>query len=207
MMPVPFERQCQVSPLDLQPQIQDTLGVLDNLVASKLGLAVQSVHEADRDLCHGATHRLCSHHHLHLEGVALALRLPDDLLQHLLFVQPEATGQIAHARPQHGIREQIRPPADELALEVPAVNAAIAGVARAGHNVVVTLLLHADHVRDELGVVTEVGVHDDDEVARRELQAVDVGGAETQLAGAGADLDVRGVDFGELSGDFLGAVG
>jgi hypothetical protein len=53
----------------------------------------------------------------------------------------------------------------------------------------------------------EVGVHDDDEVARCELQAVDVGGAEAELAGARAELDARGgVGFLELLGDFLRSV-
>lgn len=56
-------------------------------------------------------------------------------------------------------------------------------------------------------MVAEVGVHDDDEVARCELEAVDVGGAEAELACARPDLDVRGVDFGKLRGDFLGTVG
>jgi hypothetical protein len=39
-------------------------------------------------------------------------------------------------------------------------------------------------------VVREVGVHDDDEVAGGELQAVDVGSAEAELAGAGLEDDV-----------------
>lgn len=56
-------------------------------------------------------------------------------------------------------------------------------------------------------MVAEVGVHDDDEGSRAELEAVDVGGAEAELAGAGLELDVRGVGFDELVGDFLGAVG
>jgi len=56
-------------------------------------------------------------------------------------------------------------------------------------------------------VVGEVGVHDDDEVARRELQAVDVGGAEAEFAGACAQLDFgAAVGFLELFGDVLGAV-
>ena len=56
-------------------------------------------------------------------------------------------------------------------------------------------------------VVGEVGVHDDDEGAGSELQAVDVGGAQAQLSGAGLEEDaVRGVEGLELSGDLLGAV-
>jgi len=56
-------------------------------------------------------------------------------------------------------------------------------------------------------VVREVGVHDDDEVAGRELQAVNVGGAEAELAGAGAELDLgAAVGFLELFRDVLGAI-
>jgi hypothetical protein len=55
-------------------------------------------------------------------------------------------------------------------------------------------------------VVREVGVHDDDEVAGRELQAVDVRCAEAELAGARLEEDVGGVGFCELVGDDLGAV-
>lgn len=56
-------------------------------------------------------------------------------------------------------------------------------------------------------MVAEVRVHNDDKVARRELQAVDVGCSETKLAGAGLEEDVGGVGFDELVGDLLGAVG
>jgi hypothetical protein len=61
-------------------------------------------------------------------------------------------------------------------------------------------------------VVAEVGVHDDDEVARRELQAMDVCGAEAELAGAGLQLDAIAaaggvVGFLQSAGDGLGAVG
>jgi hypothetical protein len=55
--------------------------------------------------------------------------------------------------------------------------------------------------------MAEVGVHDDDEVARAEVQAVNVGGTEAELAGAGLELDMRGVGFDELGGNFLGAIG
>jgi hypothetical protein len=60
----------------------------------------------------------------------------------------------------------------------------------------------------EFGVVAEVGVHDDDIVACRELQAVDVGRAETEFACSRVQFDVLGADGGdELLCDFLGAVG
>lgn len=57
-------------------------------------------------------------------------------------------------------------------------------------------------------MVREVGVHDDDEVARREFQAVDVGGAEAQFARARFQHDALGsVELLQLLGDLQGAVG
>lgn len=56
-------------------------------------------------------------------------------------------------------------------------------------------------------MVAEVGVHDDDKVAGDELQAVDVGRSEAQLAGARLEDDVGGVGLDELVGDILGSVG
>ena len=63
--------------------------------------------------------------------------------------------------------------------------------------------------------MAEVSVHDDDKGAGAELQAVDVGGAEAEFAGAGLEQDAWGLGGGgegvvgahELLGDDLGAVG
>jgi hypothetical protein len=56
--------------------------------------------------------------------------------------------------------------------------------------------------------VREVGVHNDDEVAGDELQAVDVGGAEAELAGARLEDNVRGAEGGlEFFGTCEGAIG
>jgi hypothetical protein len=53
----------------------------------------------------------------------------------------------------------------------------------------------------------EIGVHDDDEVAGRELEAVDVGRAEAEFARSRVQFDVRGaVGFDQLLCDVLGAV-
>ena len=57
-------------------------------------------------------------------------------------------------------------------------------------------------------MVAEVGVHDDNIVAGRELQAVNVGRSETEFASSGLQFDVLRADGGdELLCDFLGAVG
>ena len=57
-------------------------------------------------------------------------------------------------------------------------------------------------------MVGEVGVHDDDIGAAGELEAVDVGGAEAELAGARLQDDAfGGVELLELFGYCEGAVG
>lgn len=57
-------------------------------------------------------------------------------------------------------------------------------------------------------MVGEIGVHDDDKAACREFQAMDVCGAQAELAGAGFEDDVRGgVEGLQLLGDGEGAVG
>ena len=56
-------------------------------------------------------------------------------------------------------------------------------------------------------MVREVGVHDDDEVARHELEAVDVGRSETQLSRAGLEHHVRRVGLDQLLRDYLRAIG
>jgi hypothetical protein len=203
LMPLP----CVRFPLDLPPQVQDSLGVLHNLITTQLALAVETIDERDGNLLHVATHSLGPHNHLHLERVTLGLGAGNDLLQHLLLVQSEATGAIADAGAEHGIAEQVGAAADELALEIPAVDAAVAGVAGAGDDVGAGAGLDRDHLGDELGVVREVGVHDDDEVALGELQPVDVGRAQAQLARARLQHDARGaVDLLQLLGNVLRAI-
>lgn len=57
-------------------------------------------------------------------------------------------------------------------------------------------------------MVTEIGVHDDHEVARCELETVDVGCSETEFASSGLEDDVVGAPyFLELFCNFLGAIG
>ena len=55
-------------------------------------------------------------------------------------------------------------------------------------------------------MVGEIGVHDDYVVAGCKLEAVDVGGAKTELASAGVEVDVGSIDLCELIGNDLGAV-
>lgn len=128
-------------------------------------------------------------------------------MQDAFLVQAEAASEVTDTGAEDGVGKQVGAAADKLALEIPAKDAAVARVARAGDNVIVGRLLQRNHLRDELGVVAKVGVHDDDKVARRKLQAVDVGGAEAELAGARLEEDVRLVRLDQLVGDFLCSIG
>jgi hypothetical protein len=199
------------TPLNLQPKRQNSLCILHNLIPAQLTLPINTIHKTNGHLRNRTAHRLGPHHHLHLERIPLALGTEHDLLQHLLLVQPKAPREITHPRPQDRIRKEIRPPAHQLPLQIPAVHAAVAGIARARDDIIAAvrrqLLLPRDHLRDELGVVRKVGVHDDDEVAGRELQAVHVGRPEAELAGAGLQVDVRRVGSCQLVGYDLRAVG
>lgn len=127
-------------------------------------------------------------------------------MEHRLLVQSKTSREIAHARSQNGIGKQIGTTADELALEIPAENAAVTGISGTGDDVEVALLLEGNHLGDELGVVGEVGVHDDNEVASDELQAVNVGRTEAKLSSARLEVNVGRVGLDELLGDFLRAV-
>lgn len=193
--------------LNSEPQRKDTLAILDNLVTAQLALTIQTVDKSNGHLSNRAAHGLGTNHHLHLERVPLAHGARNDLLQHTLLVQSEATSDIADTRAEDSGGKQVGAAADKLALQVPAKHTTVASIARARNNIVVGRLLHCDHLRDELWVVAKVGVHDDDKVARRKLQAVHVGGSEAELAGARLEEDVRFVGLDELVGHFLGSVG
>lgn len=174
-------RTHQWKALDLQPQVENTLEVLDDLGSAKLALAKEAINKGNRALLDLITHGFGTDHHLHLEAVTLALSAGNNLLQHLLLVQTEATRQVADAGHQHDVGDQVGSARGKLAEEVPAVNSALdisaVRIPRASDNVRVGLLLDSNHLGDELGVVAEVGVHDNDEVAGGILQAVDVGGS------------------------------
>lgn len=156
-------------------------------------------------------HGLSTDHHLHLEAVSLALSVENDLLEHVLLVQAEATSQVAHTWHQHDVGDQVRSARSELPEQIPAVYTSLdiseVGVSGSGYNVGVAGLLDLDHLGDELGVVAEIGVHNDNEVAGAEFQAVDVSGSQAELACAGLEDDVFfAVELLELLRDFEGAV-
>ena len=67
---------------------------------------------------------------------------------------------------------------------VPAIDSTIASIACAGDHVKVAFLLLQDELGDELGVVAQVRVHDNDEVARGVLDPVHIGCTETQFLGS-----------------------
>ena len=196
---------------NLQPQVEHTLEVLDDLRATQLAFSVETVNKCDGTLLHLVAHSLGANHHLHLETVTLALGAGNDLLENLLLIETEATSQVAHTGHQHHVRDQVGSARGELAEQIPAVdttlNISAVGVPGTSHDVGVATLLDANHLGDELGVVAEVGVHDDDEVAGGEGQTVDIGSSEAELALTGLQDDmVCAVELLELLRDFEGTV-
>lgn len=189
------------------PKLQNALGIFHNLLAAELAVAIHSVDEGDGHLSDREALGLGRNSQSHLHGETTDVRALEQLLQHVPLVQPEGTGQVAHAGAQHGVGKDVGALGGKLALEVPAVNTTVAGIAGARDDVVVAGLLLGNHLGDELGVVAEVGVHDNDVVALGELEAVNVGGTESELACAGLQLHMGSVELDELGGDILGAVG
>lgn len=202
---VPFHHIILV--LDLEPQVENTLSILNNLVTTELALSVQTVDKGNRNLGDSAAHGLGTHHQLHLETVSLALGAGNGLLKGSTLIETETACEVAHTRTKDSVSEQVGATADELALEIPAKDTTVSCVSSTCNNVVVALLLEGNHLGDELGVVREVGIHDDNEVAGNELETVDIGRSETEFASAGFEEDVGRVGLDELLGDFLGSIG
>lgn len=64
--------------LNLQPQGQYTLEILNNLRATQFAFAVEAVDEGDRTLGDLVAHCLGTDHHLHLKTVTLAFSVEDN---------------------------------------------------------------------------------------------------------------------------------
>lgn len=128
--------------LDRPPQTDDALKVPDDLAASKLALAKQSVDKGDGHLTDLVPLGERADHHLHLEDVPFGRARGDHVSQHFLPVQPgvalaggcvprtgkidspERTRQVGDAWPEEGVGKEVCTTADELAVQVPAVHAA-----------------------------------------------------------------------------------
>ena len=65
---------------------------------------------------------------------------------------PEGPREVRNARSEQHLRQEVGAARDNLPFQVPTVDAAVAGVTRAGHDVVVVLPLHLDELRDKLGL-------------------------------------------------------
>lgn len=110
-------------------QIQQILSELNDFRTSQLGLTVDTIHERNRHLANGVVQLPGPNNHLHLEDVALGLAAGDELFEHILFVQPERSGQVRGVRPEQQLGQEVRSPGDELSLKVPPVDTAISLVA------------------------------------------------------------------------------
>lgn len=80
-------------------------------------------------------------------------------------------------------------------------------ISGSSHNVSIRLLLDCDHLGNKFGVVAEIGVHDNNEVASHVFQAVHVSGSQAKLALSGLEDNVFGaIELLKLLRDFEGAV-
>ena len=109
--------------------------------------------------------------HLDLERVAVRPdRAEFDRLQHLAAEALEAARGVAERQSRDDMRVDVREVAEEEPLERPVDDVGARDVARTQNDIV--LLGSADEIRDDVGVVREVGVHLDDEVDVRCLERV-----------------------------------
>lgn len=131
----------------------------------------------------------------------------------MLLIQSKAPGKIADVRPQHNTGEQVRTAGHELPLEVPTVDTTIASIARASNDVVILGLLDGNKFGDKFGlyasekvdarkgrvdyVVGEIGIHNDDKIARHKLEPVHIGSSQAELARARLEDDVVGAVYGD----------
>lgn len=80
-------------------------------------------------------------------------------------------------------------------------------ISGSSHNVCLGLLLDSDHLGDEFGVVAEIGVHDNNEVAGGVFQTMNIGRSQTKLTLTGFEDNVfRAIELLELLRDLEGAV-
>jgi hypothetical protein len=148
--------QCNM--LHAYPQTQNTFRILHDLITAQLRVPIDSVDKTDGNLADAVTRRPSTHHHLHLERVALTLCLGNDTVQHMLLVQSERPGEVTDARTQHDGRKQVRAAGNELSLQIPAVDTTVAGIPGSRDDVVVVRLLQGDEVGNELGLLGYISI-------------------------------------------------
>src|SRR5690606_4302257 len=116
-----------------------------------------------------------------------------EALERVAAVGDEAGGEVADRHPEDEAGVEAAGAADRPAPEAPVDRAAAADVARADDDVDAAARA-ADELGQEARVVAEVRVHLDDDVVvagERPGEALEVGRAEPELAGAVEDVDAR----------------
>jgi hypothetical protein len=184
------------------------LKVTKNLTSAELGLTEDSVDEGDGHFLDGVAHVLSAHDDLHLEDVASALHRLECLLEHVLLVKTERSSEIGGLRSEESSSQEVGNTGGQLAIQVPAVDSAVLSVSGSSDDVSTSLTLLLDELRNDLGVMAEIGVHKDHEFSSALAQTIDVGRAETELAGAGVKLNlILTIDTLKILHNFLSAIG
>ena len=183
------------------------LRVFNDLIAPELTLTVDSVNEAYWAFSYFETHCLRSNHHLHLKCISFTLCLTYHSLQYLPLVEPKTPSQIAYSWVQDSIGKQIGSSRNKFPLEIPTEDPTISCIARPCNDIVIPALLDADHRREELWMMGEIGVHNDHKCTGSISQTMDIGCPETEFTSAGFQHDVFWcVEFLELFCDCEGTI-
>ncbi len=131
----------------------------EDLSVTELRLSKDTVDEGDRHLLDLVAHVLSADNDLHLEDVATALHGLQGLFQNFLLVEAEGTSEVRGSWSEEGCGEEVGNARGQLTIEVPTIDTAILGIASASHDICTGLLLLLNEFRDDLRMMSEIGVH------------------------------------------------
>ena len=183
----------------MQEQVEHALEVLDDLVHAHLRLPVHPIHKHDRNLTDRVVHIVRANDDLHLENVASAFHVLHDVVERFSLVQTVATRQVAHARVEQEVSNEVCDARRELSLEVPAKHTAVGNIARASYHIIVTLLLLANEFWHVLGlqvtlgvetyVMRQVSIHNEHVIAMNQFHSIHVCTSQAQFTSTPKNLD------------------
>merc|ERR1719180_110243 len=175
------ERPCERGSSGGCKEVEEAFHKSIDLIPPKLAFTIHTVNKADWHLANGETKLSRPDHHFHLEDVAFGHCCSYQPLQNLFSVQSEAACEVRDAGSQEKLCHKIGSSRYYLPFQVPSIDSTIASIASASDNIKVAFLLLQDELRDELWVVAQVGVHDDDVVARGVLDPMHIGCAQSKF--------------------------
>lgn len=131
----------------------------EDLSVTELRLTKDTVDEGDRHLLDLVAHVLSADYDLHLEDVATALHGLQGLFQNFLLVEAEGASEVRGSRSEEGCCEEVGNTRGQLTIEVPPIDTTVLGIASASHDISTGLLLLLNEFRNDLRMMSEIGVH------------------------------------------------